>query len=512
MAVAPSPTRRALADDAPSISVTNPISGETAGVVPRQGAGDVLAAIERARAAQGTWAALPYRKRAAAIIRFHNAILKRREELFEVMQAESGKSWRDCFAEVFAVASEARFYAYNGEKMLRPHRVKPAIPLRDRAKVVYHPVGIVGIISPWNFPFILSMCDAIPALLAGNAVVLKPSSQTPLTAIWGRERLIECGVPTDIMQVVTGPAGELGDALVDHADFIMFTGSTEVGRTIAERAARRLIPYSMELGGKNALIVLPSGNLKHAATVTIDGAFNNNGQVCVSFERIYVHERVYDAYVAELVRQVSGIRLGTGPGYNVDLGSMISEKQVEAVDAHVQDAVRKGAKVLYGGKRRPDLGPAFYEPTILENVTPDMLVYAEETFGPVISLYKVSSQEEAVRLANASRYGLHYGVFTGNRREGEKIAAQLEAGSVCVNDSYVNWASIEGPMGGFKESGVGRRHGPEGIRKYTQPQTILTNQTNFQISSQETALAINKQLADALATLLRIWSTIPFIR
>jgi len=512
MAIASAPAWRAVPESGASLAVMNPVSGEVAGYVPRHSAQDVVEAVQRARQAQVAWAALPYRQRAKPIIRFHDMILARREELFEVMRAEAGKSWRDSFAEVFAVASEARYYAYNGEKHIRPRRTKTAIPIHDRTIVTCHPVGVVGIISPWNFPFLLSMCDAIPALLAGNAVVIKPSGVAPLAAIWGRERMLESGLPADLMQILTGEPVELGNALVDQADFIMFTGSTEVGRIIAERAARRLIPYSMELGGKNALIVMPDGNLKHAATVTIDGAFNNNGQVCVSYERVYVHEAIYDRYVAELIRQIRALRFGSGPGYQVDVGSMINVEHVESVEAHIADALGKGAKLLHGGQRRPDLGPAFYEPTILEAVTPDMLAYADETFGPVIALYKFSTTDEAVRLANDSPYGLHFGVFTGDRRAGEKLAMRLQAGSVCVNDSYVNWASIEAPMGGFKQSGVGRRHGPEGIRKYTQSQTIVTNQTNFQIGSGETALAINKTLADGLALMLRLWRYVPFLR
>lgn len=512
MAVAPTPAWTPPVAPTTGTAVINPVSGDVAGYVPDHKANDAIAAIERGREAQKAWAKLSYRQRAEPVIRFHDTILKRREELFEVMRAESGKAWRDCFAEMFAVASEARFYAYNGEKHIRPHRVKTAIPVRDRSIVAYHPVGVVGLIAPWNFPFILTMGDSIPALLAGNAVVVKPSSATPLTAIWGRDRMVECGIPADIFQIITGEAVELGNALVDHSDFIMFTGSTDVGRVIAQRAARRLIPYSMELGGKNALIVLPKGNLKHAATVTIEGAFNNNGQVCVSYERVYVHERIYDKYVAELTRQIKAVRLGTGPGYDVDLGSMVSEKHVLSVEAHVNDAVSKGARLIYGGKRRPDLGPAFFEPTILEGVNPEMRAFAEETFGPVIALYKFTDVEDAIRLANDSPYGLHFGVFSGNRIEGEKIALRLQAGSVCVNDSYTSWASMEGPMGGFKESGVGRRHGPEGIRKFTQSQTILTNQTDLQIGSGETALAINKALADALALLLRLWRYVPFLR
>jgi acyl-CoA reductase-like NAD-dependent aldehyde dehydrogenase len=268
----------------------------------------------------------------------------------------------------------------------------------------------------------------------------------------------------------------------------------------------------MELGGKNALIVLSDANVKQAATIGVEGAFNNAGQVCINFERAYVHEAVYDAFVAELVAQTGQVRLGSGPSFECDLGSMSSPEQVKMVQAYVQDAVDKGAAILAGGSPRPDLGPCFYEPTILAGVTPEMMLHAEETFGPVLAVYRVESEEEAIRLANANRYGLHAAVLCGDRRHGEQVARCLQSGSVCVNDSYMNWAVMDGPMGGWKESGVGRRHGPEGIRKFTEPQTIITNRTPWQISSYETALAINERLARILTLLLRVWRRVPFVR
>ncbi len=498
--------------DPEKVTITHPITGNVVGGVPRCSAADVTVAVEKARAAQRGWAKLPFRKRAKAIIRFHDLILKRRDELLGVIQSETGKSRRDAFVELFAVACEARYYAYNGGRFLRPRRIKSAIPFRDRSKVVCRPLGVVGIISPWNFPFILSVADTIPALLAGNGVVVKPASLTPLSAIWGQEKLIECGVPEDLLQVVTGPGRELGDTLVDCVDFVMFTGSTSLGRRVAERAAQRLIPYNLELGGKNAMLVLPDANIRHAVEVAIEGSFNNAGQVCVNFERIYVHERAYDPFVARLIQQTERIRLGRGADFGSDLGSLISEEQLLTVERHIADAISKGAQVLAGGKRRPDLGAYFYEPTILAGVTPEMTLYDEETFGPVISVYKVSSVEEGIRRVNASRYGLHAGVYSRSRRRGEAVACQLDAGTVAVNDSYMSWAAMDGPMGGFKESGVGRRHGPEGIRRFTELQTITTNLTGFQISSRETALAINEQLANVLALVLRLWRHVPFVR
>lgn len=480
--------------------------------MPRCSADDVVEAIDRARAAQPEWSALPFHRRAAVMIRFHDLIFSRSDELFDVIQSESGKSRRDAFVELFAVVCELRHYAYHGQRYLRPRRRKPAIPFHDRVEVVHQPVGVVGIISPWNFPFILSICDAIPAMLAGNMVVIKPATLTPLSALWAREKLIECGLPADVYQVVTGPGSELGNELIDHVDFVMFTGSTEVGRQVAERAARRLIPYSMELGGKNALLVLPDADIQHAARAAIEGSFNNMGQVCINFERAYIHTQVYDAFVDELVSQTGRLRLGARRDFSTDLGCLSSEEQLRSVVKYVEDAVSKGARVLAGGKQRTDLGPLFYEPVILADVTPEMALHTAETFGPVLAIYRVNTVEEAIRRANDTRYGLHAAVMSGNLKRGEVIARQLQAGSVCVNDSYINWAVMDGPMGGFKESGAGRRHGAEGIRKFTEPQTIVTNLTPWQISSYETALSINDRLARLLLWVLRAWRHVPFFR
>ncbi len=494
------------------IEVRNPINGEVIGAVPQHRAADVVEAIRRGRAAQPAWAALPHRDRARIFLRFHDLILQRREEIFNLIQLEAGKSRRDAFVEVFAIASETRYYALRAGRFLRSRRLRGAIPLREYTTLHYHPVGVVGIISPWNFPFILGIADAIPALLAGNAVVTKPATQTPLSALWARDRLLECGLPADILQMITGPGDEIGGALIDHADYLMFTGSTETGKKVAARAAGRLIPYSMELGGKNAVIVLPDAALDHAVRIVIEGTFNNAGQACINFERAYVHDAIYDRFVSALVRETRRLRLGCGFNYDHEIGSLISPDEIDFIEGQVREAVAGGARVLTGGRRSPEHGLLFYEPTILEGVQPGMAVYAEETFGPVISVYRFSDIEDAIQRANDSRYGLHFAVISGNRREAERIAGRLKAGTVAVNDSYAMWAAMDAPMGGFKESGVGRRHGPEGIRKFTEVQAVVTNRTPWQIGSSETALSINRRLAELLIALLRVWRYIPFLR
>ena len=494
------------------LNVTCPISGDLVGQVPVSTSDDVIQSVLKARAAQKEWAAKSLRQRARVFKRFHDLLLDRREEVLDVVTSETGKTKRDAFVEVFGAAVDARWSAYHGPRDLRSRRVKAAIPFRDTTRINYHPVGVVGVITPWNFPLAILASDVFPALMAGNGVVLKPSEHAPLTADWLREVMINAGLPEDLFYVVHGDGAELGGTLIDNVDFIQFTGSTRVGFIIAERAAKRLIPYSLELGGKNAIIILPDANIRQAATVTLDGAFTNSGQLCMHFERVYVHDSIYETFTAEIVKQISTIRLGRTDDYSTDMGSLVNGDQFARVQSHVTDAVQQGATVLYGGNPRPDLGPCFFEPTILTDVPPSANVYREETFGPVLSIHRVSSVDEAVHLTNDSSYGLHAAVMGGNRRRAESVARRLEVGTVSVNEAYMPWAATSAPLGGRKNSGMGRRHGPEGFRKYTEPQTTVNNRLPWQISSQETPLSFSDGFADVLVMLLRLWRRIPFIR
>ena len=494
------------------LNVTCPISGDLVGQVSITAPDDVVQAVDKARAAQTAWAAKPLRERARVFKRFHDLLLDRREEVLDIVTSETGKTKRDAFVEVFGAAVDARWSAYHGPRDLRSRRVNAAIPFRDTTRINYHPVGVVGVITPWNFPLAILASDVFPALMAGNGVVLKPSEHAPLTADWLREGLIDAGLPEDLFQVIHGDGAELGGPLIDNVDFIQFTGSTRVGFIIAERSAQRLIPYSLELGGKNAIIILPDANIRQAATVTLDGAFTNSGQLCLHFERVFVDASIYEAFTTEITKQIREIRLGRTDDYTTDMGSLVNGEQFARVQSHVTDAIQQGASILYGGNPRPDLGPCFFEPTILTNVPPSARVFREETFGPVLSIHQVASVDEAVRLTNDSSYGLHAAVIGGNRRHAESIARQLEVGTVSVNEAYMPWAATSAPLGGRKHSGLGRRHGPEGFRKYTEPQTIVNNRLPWQISSQETALSFSDGLADVLVVLLRLWRRIPFIR
>src|SRR4051794_15842133 len=346
------------------MEVEQPFTGERLGTVPRCTPEDVEAAIERARAAQAAWARTPYAERRAILLRYHDLVLARQEEILDLIQLESGKARRHAFEEILDVAIVARYYANTAEKHLRTQRRQGAFPLLTAAYEHHHPLGVVAIISPWNYPLTLSVSDATPALAAGNAVVIKPDSNTPFTALWGFALLEESGLPHGLVQVVTGAGSELGTPLIDGCDYVMFTGSTATGRKVAEQAGRNLIGASMELGGKNAMIVLDDADIGRAVEGAERALFSNAGQLCISIERLYVHDDVADEFQRRLVERVKAMKLGTGLDYGADMGSLISGSQLETVTTHVEDAVGKGATVLAGGRARPDLGPYFFEPTL----------------------------------------------------------------------------------------------------------------------------------------------------
>jgi succinate-semialdehyde dehydrogenase/glutarate-semialdehyde dehydrogenase len=455
------------------MEIQQPFTGAPLGWVPRCGPDDVRAAIERAREAQAEWARTSFAERRRILLRYHDLVLDRQEELLDLLQVESGKARRHAFEEVLDVAITARYYANTAERHLKPRRRRGALPLLTQAWEYRHPVGVVGVIAPWNYPLTLSISDALAALAAGNGVVLKPDGQTPFIALRGVELLEEAGLPAGLMQVVTGSGSELGPHIIEGCDYMMFTGSTATGRTVAKQAGERLIGASMELGGKNAMIVLEDANLAAAAEGAERALFSNAGQLCISIERLYVHERVADDFTQRLVDRVGKMKLGTDLDYGPSMGTLASQQQLDTVEAHVEDAVRKGAEVLAGGKPRPDLGPYFYEPTLLAKVEDGMSLFRDETFGPVVAMSRFSSEEEVVQRANNSDFGLNFSLWTRDLSRGREIGSRLQAGTVNVNEGYIAaWASVDAPMGGMKASGLGRRHGAEGIRKYTEGQTV----------------------------------------
>ena len=455
------------------VPVHAPFSGDVFGHVPRSIPEDVRAAVDRARIAQRAWARRRFRERAGVLLCFHDLLLDRQREVLDLMQIEAGKARAHALEEVVDTAIVARYYAHHGERHLRPRRRRGALPMLTETRTGYHPLGVVGVIAPWNYPLTLAITDALPALMAGNGVVLMPDAKTPFTALWGASLLGEAGLPRDLFQVVTGYGAELGPALVESVDYVAFTGSLAVGRLVAGQAAARMIGCSFELGGKNPMIVLDDADLDAAVDGALRGCFANAGQLCLSFERLFVQAGLHDAFVGALVERTRALTLGTGLEYDADVGSLISEQHLAAVDAQVQDAIAKGARVLAGGRPRPDVGPWFYEPTILTDVGEGMTLFAEETFGPVVAVYRFDSVSDVVERANCSRYGLNASVWTRDTRRGRAIASRIQTGTVNVNDAYAPaWASVDAPMGGFKESGLGRRHGAEGILKYTESQTI----------------------------------------
>ena len=454
------------------VSVVSPVRGGESVEIPQATAQDIKEAAKRIRRAQHEWAQKPLAERAQFARNLHGLVLERQREILDVIQWETGKSRRSAFDEIADVSMTALYYATKGPRQLAPERRQGALPFLTTARVHYQPRGLVSMISPWNYPFTLPVSDAIPALIAGNGVLLKPDPKTTLSALLGISLMVEAGLPRDLFLAITGDASTIGPELIGAGDFVMFTGSTKTGTLIAEQAAGRLTDFSAELGGKNAMLVLDDADQQRAIDGVVAAAFSNAGQLCMSIERLYVDDSIYSEFVAALTQRVQSLRLGIDFDYSYDIGSLISKDQLEKVSAHVEDAVRQGARVLAGGNARPEIGPFVYEPTVLEGVREEMMLCRGETFGPVIAVTPFASDEEAVALANDSEYGLNASVW-GSPRRAIRVASQIRAGSVNVNEGFTaSWASTDAPMGGMKKSGMGRRHGPEGIRKYAESQTI----------------------------------------
>jgi acyl-CoA reductase-like NAD-dependent aldehyde dehydrogenase len=453
--------------------VHNPADGSVIADVQLDGPERVAEVVARVRANQPAWEELGNKGRARWLGRLRDWLLDHQDLVADTMQLETGKVRGEAMGEVPYVADLINFYGRRARKYIGDQRVPAHSPLMKvkRLRVQYRPYPVVGVISPWNFPLILSLGDAIPALQAGCAVVIKPSEVTPL----GLGEIIEAwkteiGGP-DVFDVVNG-MGETGSALVDEVDFVQFTGSDRTAKKVLARAAERLTPVSAELGGKDPMIVLRSADIEKAANAATWGAFANAGQVCISVERLYVEEPVYDEFMARFTDEVGKLKQGMdGREHGQDVGAMTFPPQTEIVESHVADARQHGATVLTGGERLEGEGD-WYPPTVITGVDHSMKVMSDESFGPVVGVMKVKDADEAVRLANDSRYGLNASVF-GSTREAEAVARRLEVGTANVNDVLVGFLASDVPMGGWKDSGIGFRHGEYGIKKFVRPESIV---------------------------------------
>jgi acyl-CoA reductase-like NAD-dependent aldehyde dehydrogenase len=459
------------------IAVINPATGQVIGHVPNLSPQDVHELAVKGRQAQPGWNALGFDGRARILLRAQKWLIDNKQRVIDTIMSETGKTYEDAMlAEISYGAAAFGFWAKNAEHYLGDERVRSSNMLVKGKKLVvrYKPLGLIGVIGPWNYPLTNSFGDCIPALAAGNSVILKPSEVTPLTSLVMGEMLRDCGIPENVYQVATG-LGDTGAALVDEVDMLMFTGSTATGKKVAARAAETLTPVSLELGGKDPMIVLSDADVERAANTAVYASMQNSGQTCISIERVFVEEPVYDEFVGKVEEKVRALRQGVpgGPG-SVEVGSMTFPNQVDIVERHVDDAVSHGARALTGGHRGTGDG-YFFEPTVLVDVTPEMTCMTDETFGPTLPIMKVRDQEEAIRLANAGPYGLSASVFSKDVNRGEAVARRLDTGAACVNDALMNYVALELPMGGAKESGLGSRHAAGGIRKYCQAQSILVS-------------------------------------
>jgi acyl-CoA reductase-like NAD-dependent aldehyde dehydrogenase len=462
-------------DAGAQIPVENPATGQIIGHVPDLDAGAVKHMVDVARAAQPGWAEMGFEARAKVFYRARKWLVDNRERVARTIIDETGKTHEDAMlAEVLFIADSFGYWAKSAPKHLADEKVKSHSPfmLGRKLMIRYQPRGVIGVIGPWNYPLTNCFGDGIAALAAGNAVIFKPSEITPYSTMLMEECMREAGLPDGVMHVATG-RGATGAALIEHVDYLMFTGSVATGKKVAVEAAKTLTPHSLELGGKDPMIVLKDADLERAANGAVFWAMANGGQICQAVERVYVEEPVYDEFVDKIVEKTRKLRQGVpGEPGAVEVGAVTFEPQIEIIEDHVKDAVEKGAKVLVGGKRGPGPG-RFWEPTVVVDVTHDMKLMQDETFGPILPVMKVSDEAEALRMANDSRYGLNSSVWTKDIAKGERIAAQVQSGSTCVNDAVANYAAQELPFGGVKESGIGVRHSSAGIRKYCHSHAIL---------------------------------------
>ena len=454
------------------LRLSSPARLEPLGEIELANAADVAAAIERARKVQPEWASTSFRVRQRLLERALRSLVERQEEFLDVIVSETGKPREEAQAtEILAACDALQFYAKRARRILADRSVPLHLMKTKKLRISYRPLGVVGIITPWNFPFLLALNPTVQALMAGNAVLLKPSEVTPLSAQLIEQLLRSAGFPDGVFQLLLGD-GETGAALVNAGlDKISFTGSVGTGRRVAEACARQLIPCTLELGGKDPMIVCRDADLERAAAGAVYGAFANSGQICVSTERVYVVDEVADAFTRKVLEKTAALR--QGPEGESDVGAIIDAAQLDVIEQQIADARQRGAKVLTGGRRNPAWPGLYFEPTVLTDVNHDMQVMREETFGPVLPIMRVRDDEEALRLANDTRFGLNASVWTRDKRRGVELAKAIRAGSAVVNDCLVTYAIPESPFGGRGESGIGQVNGEAGLKGYCHAQSIV---------------------------------------
>jgi succinate-semialdehyde dehydrogenase/glutarate-semialdehyde dehydrogenase len=458
-----------------SVKSYAPATGELLGEAPDMSAEDVRAVVARAQKAQEAWGALPIEERCERVLRFRDALVEREAEVVDLIARECGKPRHEALLhELMVVADLATYLAKVAPRVLAPRELSLHLMKHRRSWVQYTPRGVIGVISPWNYPLYMPLRDMLLAVVAGNAAVIKPSEATPLTALKAKEIWDGAGLPEDVFQVVTG-YGPTGAALIDAGiQMCILTGSVATGRRVAAACGERLIPCVMELGGKAPLIVCADADVERTAQAVVYGGFSNLGQACISVERVYAHRQVHDQLLARVVELTKGLRQGDPTKDFVDVGAIIFPRQIEVAEKHIKDALEKGATLQAGGKRRPGAGQ-FFEPTVLSGCNHTMTVMTEEIFGPIVPIMEVATEEEALRLANESHLGLNAYVFTNDREHGRRIAERIQAGSVLVNDVLSNGGCAEAPFGGMKQSGFGRVLGEESLRDMCDVRHISTD-------------------------------------
>jgi succinate-semialdehyde dehydrogenase/glutarate-semialdehyde dehydrogenase len=485
------------------VTIVNPSTGKKIYDLPQLSVAQVAKAVADARLAQPAWAKVSVKERAQVLYRLHDLILKNQDNIMDLLQLETGKSRAHAFEEIAGSLGAARYNAKIAPKTLKTQKTFSGVPLVTQSYVMYSPVGVVGVITPWNYPLALQMLDILPALVAGNVVVQKADNQTALVSLYARQLAIEAGIPDSAWTIVVGDGASVGNAITDSVDFVAFTGSTNTGRIVAERAAKRLIGFSLELGGKNPMIVLPGSKVGDAAEKAIAAAFGNSGQLCVSIERVYVPNTMKAAFEKELAERVTSMTVGKSNDFAMDMGTLTGINQLTRVQDYVSDAVGKGAKVLAGAKALPELGPYFYAPTVLTDITDDMRLSRQEVFGPLIAVVGYDSIDQAVEMANDTEFGLNASIV-GPTKLAKQVAGRIMAGSVNVNEGYrAAMASVDSPMGGMKQSGVGRRNGKYGILRFTEARTVGVSTGLLKFPSRARQYKMMAPLMNALAKVMK---------